>query len=132
MATRTKQKYRLVRARSGFTLMEMTVVILIIGVLVITLLVGAFLIVNLAMMTRRRRDLPGDTQEPSDVGILENERFASARARDIRPKLPSEEDEDQVLVPSEPPRRWRGEERHILYEKNMPPDFRKSKPKKAA
>ena len=45
-------------------------------VLVLTLLVGAFLVVNLGMMSRREQDEQyKTTPEPSDLGILKGERF---------------------------------------------------------
>lgn len=78
-------------ANSPFTVYTAGVVgyVLLTIVLVLTLLVGAFLVVNLGMMSRREQDEQyKTTPEPSDLGILKGERFN--RIVNERPKLPAE------------------------------------------
>lgn len=106
-------------ANSPFTAYTSHVVgyVLVAAFLVITLLVGGFLVVNLSLMSKRSIDKDLGGQEPSDVGILKGERFDQGNIRRI---LPSEEDEDQ-LIDDLP--RHQYDPRTMLREEDMAPDF---------
>ena len=78
-------------ANSPFTVYTAGAVgyVLIIVVLILTLMIGAFLVVNLGMMSKRPEDKRTGKPEPSDVGILKGERFD---VKDERRILPPEEE----------------------------------------
>src|ERR1700756_5333450 len=83
-------------ANSPFTVYTAGAVgyVLITVVLILTLLIGAFLVVNLGMMSRREEDQKYKKgPEPSDLGILKGERFNEVK--NVRPILPAEEEEQK-------------------------------------
>jgi hypothetical protein len=84
--------------------------------LVLTLLVGGFLVVNISLMSKRPIDKGLGGHEPSDVGFLKGERSIAVN---VRRMLPPEEDEDQpsfeVPAPELDPKT-------TLHEEDMTPD----------
>lgn len=70
-----------------------------VGVLVTLLLVGAFLILNLGLLSKREEDRTG-ARDPSDVGFLKNTNWPQQPYE--RTALPAEE-EDYDLASNPPP-----------------------------
>ncbi len=125
-------------ANSPFTAYTAGVVadVLIVGVLVLALLVGGFLVVNLSMMSRRKQDLAPRSREPSDVGILKEEMWPRQRVNE--PVLPAELPEDQITaIGPEPIPEPELDQATLLHEEDMPPDYQPGykigrKPKRVA
>jgi hypothetical protein len=118
-------------ADSPFTVYTASAVIyiLIVMVLVLTLFVGAFLVVNLGLMSKRQEDEihTGGVPEPSEVGFLHSERF---HHHVPRPALPAEE--GAPIQRSDPNQyaEFEDEGRNLLQEDQMRPDVRIKAPTK--
>ena len=79
---------------NNYTISVMGYMILI-GFLVTVLLGGAFVVLNVGLLSKREEDKTG-MRDPSDVGVLKAQLWPEEDSR--RPILPAEEDEDQQVV----------------------------------
>jgi hypothetical protein len=109
--------------------------VMIVSVLVLTLFVGGFLVVNLGLMSHREQDQAPRYREPSEVGVLKDEVWPRQKVN--HPVLPAELSED-VDVPHgpEPIPDPVLDEKTLLHEEDMPNAYRpfddgKDKPRAA-
>lgn len=79
--------------------------VLVIAVLLAILFVGAFLVLNLGLLSKRKEDRVGG-RTPSDVGILKGTVWPESP--DESPQLPAEEEEEQDKQKGEWPERKAG------------------------
>ncbi len=71
------------------------VVVFLVAILVAIVLIGAFLLVNIGLLSKRPEDRTLVTRKPSDLGVLKNTVWPEAPYEEN--VLPAEEDENQAL-----------------------------------